>query len=295
MHEKIQMRVAKVAECLLNLDPSEVHRLDQITSKTHEIMTWLEEAGIDDTEQGFELLMSEHCKFGYLKEIFVNKHNVPIIKFSVCWDILREDAQIPKDSYGAPVKTGQMSESELVGHYGPDTLDKIIRELEKRSKGRNCMVYDMDNKLHIDHSVKFLHRARKEDTPATFSTGDDVFRVLRVGVFPNVKYDICPVCKNVLIEHYCDTCGVTWKDINKEARQYIALLSDMFNISRSVPSIIHIINNDGFGTLKADYPKVTIKFNELKDDNNLPRLETKSSANKTSHDSPFHPTIKRSY
>jgi hypothetical protein len=61
---------------------------------TESLFEILEILGIENSDQGYELLMSEHCKLGYARDLFVNKKGNPIVKFSKIWANLREGAAL---------------------------------------------------------------------------------------------------------------------------------------------------------------------------------------------------------
>jgi hypothetical protein len=267
------------------------------------IFDCLDLLGITNSDQGFELLVSEHNKFGYAREIFVEKKGIPIVIFSKIWAILRNENTNSEDTDKvdkSASKVGQMSDQELLRVYGPNCPSKIEEELKKRSKGRNVIAFETDRKtINIDVSLKFLKQAKVTTTPSEFADGNgNVYAVYPVGSFPSVQYDICPISGEILIEDYSSELGKSWSGVSLECRQFLHIahkngirfstidLSDMIDICKD--------SGRGLKELKRLFPKITLIFDQMKSQLTLPALKSTVEdvrSNSEQSDSPFKPII----
>jgi len=285
--EKLQEKVAKAAEFI----PKSFRTHAEFPLvKIDWIFEQLSALGIENSETGHELLMSEHCKFGYAREQFVDKGKLPIVIFSKIWGILREGAkeeptevQIPGVTSPQMVQihtVGQMSTKELIEQYGPDCSSEIESEILKRSKGRNVIVFDVSSKkMNIKHSLKFMKEAKHHVTPSEWvdDTGE-IWSVFPVGYWPNVEYDICPVTEEVLTDGYCASLGVSWSAVDDDCRKFIAVmkLKGIRLDIMSVNQVIDLAKEKGLDGLKKRFPTVTIEYLRLLDEGRLPPIDVNS-------------------
>jgi len=263
----------------------------------------LELLGIDNSDQGYELLMSKHCKFGYAREVFVEKKGIPIVKFSQIWGILREGAEDEeKKSEGIPttikIETiGQLSDQNLLTQYGPNCSSDVEEELRKRSKGRNVIVFESDRKtINEALSIKFLKQARVGVTPPEWSDGTSHFAVYPIGKWPDTDYDICPITGKVLVDDYCSEIGLSWKGVDFECRQFLSVAVHN-DIRFSVLDIRQMMliakeKDRGLKELKEIFPKIAIEFDNQKRLGTLPTLKTTIDEYRSDvPNKPFEPQI----
>lgn len=291
--QTLNERVLKAAEYLpKNLAPTPEKGAESL----FEI---LEILGIENSEMGFELLMSEHCKLGYARDLFVNKKGIPIVKFSKIWAVLREGAK-PEEQEGIPttikIETiGQLGDKELLQKYGPDCSSDVEEELKKRSKGRNTIVFESDRKkINVDLSLKFLKQTRLGITPPEWSDGKNHYAVYPVGKWPNTSYDICPITGSVLVDDYCSQLGVSWKDVGLTCRQFlsIAVHEGIHFSALDIRDMIDIAKEKGIEELRKLFPKISLKFDDCLSNDKLPTLKTTIDEHRNeSPNKPFEPQV----
>lgn len=273
------------------------------TNAKQTILENLEALGITNDEQGYELLMSEHCKFGYAREQFVDKSGIPIVVFSKIWGILTEGGSTPEEPSEIKVQSikihtvGQMSTKELLEQYGPDCSSEIEEELHNRSNGRNVIVFEQDKKtVNIKHSLKFMKEAKHHITPSEYVDGiGNAYTVWPVGQWPNQTYDICPVTKDVLIDDYCASLGVSWAGVDEHCREFIAVMKskginlDLMNVTQ----VIELAKTQGLKGLKQRFQTVSLEYDRLKEEIRLPILKISNRTITERRKNAFEPTVHR--
>jgi hypothetical protein len=90
----------------------------------------------------------------------------------------------------------------------------------------------------------------------------------------------CPIHSNVLLLNgYCEECGMEWKNIddNKEKYVFLRLVSETTKIE---PVALRMYIQQGFDELVKLFPKVLLTYNALKEEERLPTLKRRLSKNK---------------
>jgi len=262
--------------------------------------------GVDDSQIGIEILTSNNTSISdfenaikkcniFLAESNINEIPSPRLKFAwSCLSKQKEEKQskVYEDSIQTIVKTlkpiGQWSDIELLEAYNKDAQIDIEEQLKIRSRGRYCIIFFDDNTVDAENSLYMLRKARYQDTPSTFMISNVMKQVFKVGEFPLDVFFECPIHNNVLlIDGYCEECGMVYNTINIERLIFIRLIKENTTIE---PRLFRDFDLD---KLFKEYPKIAIKFKELKEEDKLPSLKRRVS--KSRETDPFRVSSHRTF
>jgi len=182
---------------------------------------------------------------------------------------------------------GQRKDADLMEEYGVDCDPEIIDALLDRSHGRGFVIFDNKNEVDVKNSLKLLRRARRSETPETYRVNGQLKRVYRAGDFPSVVQYECPFHPVILFDTYCDDCKFDWEGVDYEVMQFAAVVNESGNgpvKSREIRDFIDIARKEGVEGLKDDYPDEYLRFQEMKDDEDLPNLKKRTSTASTNSD-----------
>jgi hypothetical protein len=263
-------------------------------SKEAESFMWdcLNQLGINDDDLSYELLMSNDCKEGDFRTVFCDKMKLAVPRFRRIWKILKggskenlvksgeKEIDLTQSLIDRITPIGQYSDKQLLDKYGVDCDLSVETELKVRSEQRCCIVFNEDDTINKEISLKLLREARRREIPSTYKDkSNKVYRVYRVGQFPEQIYTRCPVTGSILFDGYCDALGVSW-DIPIEALQFIAVLVNEgveVNALTARDLQKEFVKN-GMDGLKSVFPKIATTFEELKEIGELPNLKARLSA-----------------
>lgn len=262
------------------------------------------EMGIDDSPVGFEILSSPTTELNDFVSAIVailgQEKNIPGPRLKLAWATLNEHKQEKpaptkpsSDNISELLKTlkpvGGYSDIELLEAYGKDSLPEVEDVLRKRCKDRPCIVFLEDGKVDVENSLYMLRKARHQETPSTFLIRGEMKQIYKVGEFPLDVFFECPIHNNVLlIDGYCEECGTTYdtKDVDRLA--FLRLVKD--NIPTETPRLYRELK---FDTLSQTFPKIFLKFKQLKDEDKLPSLKRRIS--KSRENDPFRVSSHKTY
>jgi hypothetical protein len=204
--------------------------------------------------------------------------NIPTPRLRLAWEVIKSEKTESELSIADLIKSnrpiGQWSDLELLEKYGENCSTEILDELEKRSKGRYCVIFTEDGRVDTENSLYMIRAARNQETSPTFivkSTGESK-EVLRVGEFPKTFLYECPVHSNILLVNgYCEKCDCLW-DVDDETSKNV-----MIRLITDEVSDIRPYRNKSFEELKKEFPKVFLHYKELKELNQLPVMKRKLS------------------
>lgn len=266
----------------------------------------LEQLGINKDDMSHELLMSNDCKEGDFRTVFCDKMKLAVPRFRRVWRILKagskEEVAKEQESQGGLTKeliekitpVGQYSDKQLLEKYSPTCDSKIETELKTRSELRPCIVFKDNSKEEIDVelSAKLLREARRRETPNVYKNNGKVYKVYRIGEFPEQVYTRCPVTGHILFEGYSEQLGVTW-EIPYDAMQFVALMvrSGIQVDAFTVAKIQEEYKKSGLDGLRNMFPKIASDFDELKNIDGLPNLKANLNAKEVVQD-PFGRSVR---
>jgi hypothetical protein len=201
-----------------------------------------------------------------------------LLKNGMRFDAALVDAVLEKLEKQKPI--GQWADLELLKGYGKSCPMSIEEELSKRAKNRPVIIFNEDNTVNTETSLILLRQARNNDTPSTFIVAGVLKEVYKIGDFPvNVMYE-CPIHSNVLLLNgYCEECGMEWKNIddNKDKYVFLRLVSQTAKID---PVALRTYMSLSFDELVKLFPKIMLTYNALKEEERLPTLKRRLSKNK---------------
>ena len=305
-HATLTSRIDKAAEILTVKN----YELDSVKTKLEKT---LEAIGIDDSDIGVKILEAESTVFEDFQKAFlggdgiqsknsslvvpIQEHMIPISRMKIAWEMLKGKDPFSKAATkdSAPFKIdipkpiGQWSDFELLQQYGKNCPLEIQTELEKRASGRYAIIFLENGKVDEENSLFMIRKARYQDTPQTFIVRNETLQVYRVGEFPMDILFECPIHSDILlVDGYCAECGTKWDVSEFEKNVLLRMISDDESCD------MRIYREKTFAQLKKDFPKIFLKFQELKEEGKLPSLKRKFS--RTPDGDPFRATTShRSY
>lgn len=271
----------------------------------------LSDLGIEkDDEDGIALLEADTTKEGDARRVFVehaigiaDKPSVKVkpARFAAGWQVLkgREKVKIVGQGHDVVTPSGQMvklienlkplhemKDKEVLERYGPEASPEIIEDLLRRSNGRPFIIYKADNKtIDMDNTLNMLRTARRHETKRYFvvlhETGTREVRVYRADEFPLEFLEECPIHHGVILTSgYCDHCHDTWEGIEEKDRIVVRIARDLKVISDSLSVATETLQK--LRELKSSnfilgIPTVQRQFDELVEDDRLPRLRKRQS------------------
>lgn len=260
----------------------------------------LAKLGIYDDDVSLELLMSDDCKEGDARAVFCDTGKLPVPRFRKIWNILKDGAEpkqeretsggLSKEMIQTITPVGQWSDKDLLEKYGPTCSQAVETELKVRSEMRPCIVFKNKDEVDIETSMKLLREARRREVPNVYKADGQTKKVYRISEFPEDTYTRCPVTGNILFDGYSEKIGVTW-EIPYEALQFIALLvREGVQVSAiTARDLQKEYKENGLAGLRDLFPKIAVRYDELKEINELPNLK----ATLSSRDAKMDPFGKR--
>lgn len=259
------------------------------------IVNCLNRVGIKETEMGLKILESESTQSSdaYPEFYDINKMAFPMPTFKVAWEFLKGNNPFSKETVKEvlPERLENWSDTQLLEHYNNHCNPDIEDRLKKLSNNRPFIVFSSGETIDVETSLKLLRLARRQSTPSTFDVGGELKSVYSVGEFPLEYVFESPFNPgSILTDGYCEKTGITFKTDDLEVLSFLRLIHEMEHLSslelRGIVSVDVLTSEGKLGQLKGLFPKVTKRFNELKEENKLPSLKMKLSKRPGSAD-PF--------
>jgi hypothetical protein len=302
MNEFLENRIQERSATVLN---SRIEAaLKYLKIEKSELDKILFEMGIDEPEIGLEILDSPTTSFddfyGAVAKVHVEGAAIPVPRLKLAWASLAEQKQEKpaptkpsSDNIAELLKTfkpvGGYSDIELLEAYGKDSLPEVEDVLKKRCKDRPCIVFLEDGKVDVENSLYMLRKARHQETPSTFVICGEMKQIYKVGEFPLDVFFECPIHNNVLlIDGYCEECGTTYDTKDIDRLTFLRLVKE--NIPTETPRLYRELK---FDTLSQTFPKIFLKFKQLKDEDKLPSLKRRIS--KSRENDPFRVSSHKTY
>jgi len=259
------------------------------TNLTRKIEQILKTIGITDDELGIKILEAETTNF----DMFFNNidpiSEIPIARLKIAWEILKgndpftkkEEKPVINNAVQQTKPIGQWSDLELLESYGYDCPLEIEEHLNKITKGRPAIIFDKEGRVDVEKSLYMVRKARHQETPSTFIIRQEMHKVYRVGEWPLEVFFECPIHSHILLmDGYCDECGMKWNVDDYEKNSFLRLISE-----RESEVDIRLYKKMDMNELIENFPKTFLKFKDLKDEGKLPSLKRKLS--KTHDTDPF--------
>ena len=167
------------------------------------------------------------------------------------------------------------SDREILCAYIADQSDELEAQLMVRSKGRRFVVTNPSDSdtIDVETTLTMLKRARKDDMPEYYRTGDGtvvyMYRINDLSRKSRTRH-VCPVCGGILFDDHCAKCDISFAGLTKEQRQfvYVAMLSPYRTQSMDGKSLVAAIRNKFDGI----HPMILHTFNVARESDDLPSL-----------------------
>ncbi len=251
----------------------------------------LESLGIENSDDGLSLLEADTTQETDARALMVGPTTitasglptVKIARFKAGWAILKgkgKDIATPTEgtdgSIAALVQAIQppakFPDETLIKMYNPDASTEICEELKRRSKDRPFIVFNDQEEVDIEGTLQLLRVARRQETPGTFPIKSKLYRTYRVGEFPMLWVEECPMHKGTfLADGYCEECGFSWKEISMEDRIWARIATERgisLNAFSDAESLVKHVKR---------LPKVMLAHDELAASDDLPKLRHRMS------------------
>lgn len=178
---------------------------------------------------------------------------------------------------------GQWKDTELLEAYNQDCDPEVERILKKKASGAPIIVFENEDEgtVDVDASLKCLRMSRRRDRmPETMRFDGRLKRLYRVGEFPALVMFQCPFHSDVILyDGYCDRDDVDWSGVGYEAMQFARLVKNAGEHPTKHKDVVAFVEvaEEGVEVLKDEYPKIGLKFDELRREDSLPNLKQRHS------------------
>ncbi len=204
-----------------------------------------------------------------------------------------------KSAYVSDKKAKMMTYKELLERYNPkDSKSSVAKRLNELSDGKPFIVFDKDNRVIVDKSVKLLEDVL-DCLPVVETTHVDNVPtpVYKVGERPDFYLDENPLYPEEVLRsgETCSHTGRSWQGISTQIRQLLYLAVDEGELTIETPSqAIDVIDRaikSNMKELRGRYPTASLRFDELSQTGELPRLKLKIGDSSVSgrKNNPFSP------
>jgi hypothetical protein len=200
-------------------------------------------------------------------------------------DVWRANCQPQEDSKSNVVsakKAEKMSVRELVQHIDPEEPESpVAKRLNGWAKGRPFIVYKTGREVDVDATFEQISALKSGHPAITVAmVGGIPKQVYSLGELPDNFADENPLYPNRPLrpDGTCDQSLRSWLGLDLEVRKFIRVAMNENEIIVNRVDDVHrvldmlLANSDTLNYLRGRYPKISIKFDELKKRNKLPEL-----------------------
>ena len=269
-----------------------------------------------ETPYVLEMLSDETVTpFGDFRKIFSDNTNYKIslpklrmgIKFLRGPKEKREDASSKIDPdllklqtmFGIKTQMSDLEPEQLIPYYNP-TKQNIISETLKDKFGSKKVIafYPSSKKVAVEDTINYivdLQNGLPEEN--TIEVDGELVRLYPVGKVPNQTVDEDPMFHNQPLKRERSIINrINWDGISKPLRQISRIIIDTNEINPNDKIHVRLLMNDireGMETVKKSFPEAYLKFREMQERNELPKLEISVNDVETKQNNPFG--INRTY
>jgi hypothetical protein len=169
---------------------------------------------------------------------------------------------------------------ELLSRYD-EQHPEVIKRLSAMTHGRPCIILNRENgqvKTNIPESAKMVRTAMKQPTSDRALVNGKIVKVYRVGTeFPATPIDESPFFPNVaLVNGFCAASGTDWNGVEHEARVLVRVYIQHVETAKLSKKQMKETCEDarkGAAFFRENYQETAIKFDELKERDELPKLK----------------------
>lgn len=172
------------------------------------------------------------------------------------------------------------SDEELLKVYDQDATE-VIDVLSKRTHGRYCIVFHLDQTTNVPASLKLVKTAKRQPTANQFVWEKKPVRVYRAGEFLAQPIDESPFFPGIaLVDGYCSKSGTDWSEVPHKARVLVRLIArniETTQLSKQAMGQLVKEAKTFIGTLAVNittpWDEALMLYQELEDQDNLPKLK----------------------
>lgn len=200
--------------------------------------------------------------------------------------IFREDGAPEKVEPITPKRALGMTPAQLFAVYGVrDAENAVGKRLAELAKGKRCVVFKDDGGVDADACVKLLDEIRDGETEREHY-GSPPRKTYRIGERPAEMADENPIYRGRALRRdgTCDQTNRSWDGVPHEVRCliYLALHETGEAAVRSLDEANDLIDRaiqpEASAKLRSRYPKASVRFDELAEQGNLPKLKVPRGA-----------------
>lgn len=168
---------------------------------------------------------------------------------------------------------------ELVENYD-DEHPEVMQRLKDISHGRPCIILDRikgEVRVNAKETVKMVKTARKQKTANRTLIDGKLVKVYHPGEWPVEPLDESPFLPGVtLVNGFCARSNTDWNGVDHEARQLVRIYIQHVETAKLSKKQLKEVCEDarkGVVHFRNEYQEAAIKFDELKDNDKLPKLK----------------------
>jgi len=260
----------------------------------------LEKLGITkDNEESHSLIANGFCKEGDARAVFCEGDPpvIPVPWFRKIWAILSDAKTAQTKEDGTATKlinyldgnrpVTQWSDKTLIEAYSPDCSSEILDDFKRRANGKAVVAFENESAgtVNVEITLELLRQSRRRSIPKIYKKDGKVYRLYAVGDHPSEIYEESPLSPGTLLyENYCDSCGMDFTGVSKEAKQFlrVAYNEGVTPKKSDRMAMIGIVAaaKTGLEELKKFFPEVGIIYDELAKTDELPSLKSITSHHK---------------
>ena len=178
-------------------------------------------------------------------------------------------------------KADKMTPRELVESFDPENPQNAVGKiLSAMSKGEPWIVYSTGRIHDVEASLTLLLEVKQGYKGRTDYTVNGAIKpVFRIGELPDNYADENPLYKNRPLrpDGTCDQLGRSWEGVPLEVRQLVRIAVETKEIEVTIDhahTILDIsLTDEAMKKLRNRYRKASVKFDDLAQTGNLPKLK----------------------
>jgi len=261
-----------------------------------EVTEILSTLGVEEVN-GLEMLSDEEITpFGDLRRAFCEEANVKIAQLRMAVKYLRG----PKDSEKASnldteqfylqqtfgikgvYRLSDVDPTELIPAYNPaKNTSRITNALKRHFGDKPVIAFKPGSKdVAVEETIDYIaDLAQGFPEEEAIEVDGSLVHLYPVGVVPDQTIDEDPLFKNQPLRRDRSTINrANWSSVSHEARVFCRLIVESDEIDPTdklaVRELIRLAEK-GHKDLKEVYPEIDLKYRQMEEDNELPRLKVK--------------------
>jgi hypothetical protein len=186
-----------------------------------------------------------------------------------------------------------MTPVQLADHYDPSNVNNAVaEEMRKRAQNRPCLIFNPDGNFNADATAKVIQEAIDGfPARATYQIGDKIVKVYPVGGRPGMMADENPLYPGRILrpDGSCDLTGRSWANIpyNIRVLERLAVENGELPVQKvdQAHTAIDLAEKGEFTTLCQRWQKAALRYQELEQRGELPKLKAELNGGNAETDS----------